>query len=644
MGALEDFLAAEQGNTGTAPIIQPDGLNEPAVLPSAEVDAAGSVQARSPLQQLMAQQSRLSKEYDTAAAGRSSARTSMEQAYKDMSELAKKPVEDNSWLKMALAALKPVYPWENAPLNGANAFLQSQEQVNAANRANMLKGTGMDVDWQKAKLSDYRDEADKLLGKLGGSGAGGISGQITAQTMVARKAMELMSQNSQAAAKQFEHRDDLTPEAKAAAISDQARAATFTQLKALAPLITSQTGSQLDDASIGQLIGQLPVSPGAVIQPPGAVNPIGAPKPTNVAPSVPAPVAPQPVPNVPIGAPTNPTGGPDLLGKTLRDEQINQALKRPEVDTTGAGVQQGVGIDNLKRSIAELPPEQQQQAMRWLNQASYAAQAGNTQLAQQNIQKVAQLAGAANPLDSSSGGKTQAQITADAATLRAGKVKTAEEAAQEHAKLSNEISTRAQNLQNASVIVGDVRNELAGLPSGGKVEPGKLANFNASTLAWFKAMGVPLSTKDEEAIANNVALAKSNIKLAMADVKSTFARPAVFDFLKTLESNPGPEMTVTTINKLLAIMDNTIARGVQENQDFSSWHVENPTSPVTDFSNYRNLTVTQPAWWGNYSKKFESANGHPPSYEDLSALAKQKGMTFNEYVNSLHNAAKKGVR
>ena len=226
------------------------------------------------------------------------------------------------------------------------------------------------------------------------------------------------------------------------------------------------------------------------------------------------------------------------------------------------------------------------------------------------------------------------------APIEAGETKLAEQ----HALEAKEIAERATNLQNMASVVGDIRGEVAGLPPGNKMEPGKMSTFNMTALSWLKAAGVPIKPEDEDAIANNVALAKSKIKLAMADSKSTFTRPAVFDFLKTLESNPGPEMTVATINKLLGIMDNTISRGVQENQDFNSWHRDNPTAPVTEFSNYRNLLVTQPKWWQGYSDSFEKANGHPPTYEDINALAKQKGMTFSSYTNALHNAARKGAK
>lgn len=211
--------------------------------------------------------------------------------------------------------------------------------------------------------------------------------------------------------------------------------------------------------------------------------------------------------------------------------------------------------------------------------------------------------------------------------------------ADDHKKMAEDIGGRAQNLQNMSMLLDNVDDDLKSLKPGSPIEPGKLAGFKTNVMSWMKAMGVPLSQEGEDAIANAIALGKTNIKLASADTKAISSRPAVFEFMNMLKANPGPELTVDTIRRLTSQMRNTVATGVQENQDFTQWHKDYPTAPVTDFTNYRNLLVTQPKWWGAFSKKFADANGHSPTYADIKALADAKGMGFSEYVNKMHQAA-----
>lgn len=221
----------------------------------------------------------------------------------------------------------------------------------------------------------------------------------------------------------------------------------------------------------------------------------------------------------------------------------------------------------------------------------------------------------------------------------AGEKKTAEKAAEEHSKYSTEVTERSQNFQNMSTMLDGIDRDLQGLKPGSPVEPGKLANFNTGALSWMKAMGVPLSKEGEDAIASAIALGKANIKLSAADTKAISSRPAVFEFMQMLKSNPGPELTPETIQKLTGKMRENIRIGAQENQDFSDWHKENPVAPVADFTNYRNLVHTP--WWSKFAEKYNAANGRYPTYADISADAKERGLSFNDMVRKMHAESSK---
>lgn len=221
----------------------------------------------------------------------------------------------------------------------------------------------------------------------------------------------------------------------------------------------------------------------------------------------------------------------------------------------------------------------------------------------------------------------------------AGRIKTAEKAAEEHTKYSEGVTERSQNFQNMSTILDGIDKDLQAMKPGAPIEPGKLANFNTGALSWIKAMGVPLSQEAEDAIASSIATGKANIKLSAADTKAISSRPAVFEFMQMLKSNPGPELTPDTIKRLTNKMRENIRIGAQENQDFSDWHKENPQAPVADFTNYRNLVYTP--WWSKFSEKYNAANGRYPTYADITSDAKERGVSFNDMVRKMHAESSK---
>jgi hypothetical protein len=306
-----------------------------------------------------------------------------------------------------------------------------------------------------------------------------------------------------------------------------------------------------------------------------------------------------------------------MAGETLAIEQkaVETDNARPQdVETHKQNVQQ------LLEHIKTLPLDQQQDVMR--NYARYITNpnAGTLKGVETSLTRAGAL-------------PAQTRATAE------GNIETSKLAAKEHAKMGEEISARSTNFQNMSRLLDNIDDDLKGLKPGGPIEPGKLANFNSGALSWMKAMGVPLSAEGEAAVANAIALGKTNIQLSAADTKAISSRPAVFEFMQMLKANPGPELTADTIKKLTDQMRQNVRFGAQENQDFVSWHKDNPLAPTADFSNYQNIVRTQAPWWNKFSENYNATHGRYPTYADLAADAKSQGMTFNQLVSKMHDAA-----
>lgn len=330
-------------------------------------------------------------------------------------------------------------------------------------------------------------------------------------------------------------------------------------------------------------------------------------------------------PTVPLGA-TGPVTAPkpaggaatnldDVTQEVAKEKQAYADSRTPEEATVH---QQN--LLQLSQYISGLPQAQQDEVNRNLQRYIANQNPGTLKGLESSLTRV---------------GALPAQTQA----VAAGNRETAVEAAKEHAKMGNEIAARSTNFQNMATMLDNVQEDLKGMQPGSPIEPGKLANFKSGTLAWMKAMGVPLTPEGEDAIASAIALGKTNIKLASADTKAISSRPAVFEFMNMLKANPGPELTADTIKKLTDQMRQTVRFGAQENQDFVNWHQDNPLAPTADFSNYQNLVRTQTPWWNKFSENYNTTRGRYPTYADLAADAKEQGMTFNQLVSKMHAAA-----
>jgi hypothetical protein len=312
-----------------------------------------------------------------------------------------------------------------------------------------------------------------------------------------------------------------------------------------------------------------------------------------------------------------------MAGETLAIEQ--KAIETDNARPQDIAVHEK-NVQQLLQHIRTLPLDQQQDVMR--NYARYTANpnAGTLGAVETSLARAGTLPAAVPQKN---------RATAE------GGIETAKLAAKEHAKMGEEISARSTNFQNMSRLLDNIDADLKGLQPGSPIEPGKLANFNSGALSWMKAMGVPLSAEGERAVADAIALGKTNIQLSAADTKAISSRPAVFEFMQMLKANPGPELTAETIKRLTDQMRQNVRFGAQENQDFVHWHKENPLAPIADFSNYQNLVRTQTPWWNKFSENYNATHGRYPTYADLAKDAKEQGMTFNELVSKMHAHANK---
>lgn len=140
--------------------------------PGAEENA--SLGALSQMQQLRQQ---LQDEYTTARTGREQSRSALDEYYQQAINNLKKPVQDNTWLHMAIGALTPAWSSREGTLQGVRAAMGESERVRGQERANADLRAKLGIEWQGAKMKDYGSEADKLLAgmtRASISGAGGV--------------------------------------------------------------------------------------------------------------------------------------------------------------------------------------------------------------------------------------------------------------------------------------------------------------------------------------------------------------------------------------------------------------------------------------------------------------------------------------
>jgi hypothetical protein len=494
-----------------------------------------------------------------------------------------------------------------ARVGGAyGGFQEAQQQSDIKSQGDLTKAKQAEV-----RALESKDQNAAMLRTLGGNKPNWIQFKDDAGNLIIMdKSIGPSSQQIVPASSRSLYEKALAIGAKIAHDTDEADPAAFAiayARNAIAQAPGAKVSAGATQLPTASLAGQLP-----------AVTPEGQALPQPVRKPMPGERLSQRTDGAPVSEDWN-----RMAGETLAIEQkaVETDNARPQdVETHKKNVLQ------LLEHIRTLPLDQQQDVMR--NYARYTANPNAGTL------------GAVETSLARAGTLPTAVPQKNRATAEGG-IETAKLAAKEHAKMGEEISARSTNFQNMSRLLDNIDADLKGLQPGSPIEPGKLANFNSGALSWMKAMGVPLSAEGERAVADAIALGKTNIQLSAADTKAISSRPAVFEFMQMLKANPGPELTAETIKRLTDQMRQNVRFGAQENQDFVHWHKENPLAPTADFSNYQNLVRTQTPWWNKFSENYNATHGRYPTYADLAKDAKEQGMTFNELVSKMHAHANK---
>lgn len=159
-----------------------DMANEDQMLP--QIPGASENSSLGALSQLMAQRQKMSEDlqgqYKIAQGQRDTARSAMDDAYEQAMAVLKKPVDDNTWLQMALAAARPEMPGQSWLLNAADAANTEQKRVRDLTQQNAMAASQLGINMQSAKMKEAQDLSDKLLAattKLS-SGSGGAVGGV----------------------------------------------------------------------------------------------------------------------------------------------------------------------------------------------------------------------------------------------------------------------------------------------------------------------------------------------------------------------------------------------------------------------------------------------------------------------------------
>jgi hypothetical protein len=482
-------------------------------------------------------------------------------------------------------------------------FVDQTQQMDVKNQGDLTKLRQAEV-----RALESKDQSALMAKALGGSKPNWIQFKDDAGNLIIMdKTVGPASQQIVPAASRSLYEKALAIGAKLAHDTDEADPAAFAiayAKNAIAKAPGAKVSAAATQLPTASLAGQLP-----------EVTPVGQQRAIQAEQSLPTPAT---------EATTGTVPGSDksaILGEEKAKEAKAYDLAKGAGDTEASN-RHAANLQQLAEMISALPEAQRADVQRNFDRYSANPNAGTLKGIESSLTRAGALPTTATPVKN--------RATAE------GNIETSKLAAKEHAEMGKEISARSTNFQNMSRLLDNIDDDLKALKPGSPVEPGKLANFNSGALSWMKAMGVPLSPEGEAAVANAIALGKTNIQLSAADTKAISSRPAVFEFMQMLKANPGPELTADTIKKLTDQMRQNVRFGAQENQDFVNWHKDNPLAPTVDFSNYQNLVRTQTPWWNKFAENYKATHGRYPTYADLAKDAKDQGMTFNELIGKMH--------
>lgn len=532
------------------------------------------------LSQMQQMRSQIQDRLTQAQAGREEARSSLDEYYRQALDTLKKPVQDNTWLHLALGALQPALPWESGVLRGAQAAAAEQQREQDVTRQNALLANQLGAQWQQTRLGEFRDEADKLMAALSKTTSAGMMGHwvqskddqgnlywtnnVTGeQRIVPASKLPLWEKTyseayKTAIANEYPNPDDYAKDFanKSVAVSPRGVAASDVNQPPLTPIARV---------------------PGASPQVPG-IQPVQASKPAT-APSGPVGVMPQNLP-------------PEVQSELER--QITRLQANPNDP-----VLRNNTLARLRQLAAQYP-----QAAGQVSSTGEITPAG---------QPVAPQPAAEEQIPSS-------------AFPYLSKVQRAQDLQQAEATGKNLAEYEKTLSEKSDASIAMQRN------LGHMMDEAKSANFGAGSdlktkaLKWADTLGVPLSDTEKAAMTGNQVIGKIGLQLATIGAKNITSRPTQLEFQKLMDEGvPSTGMTKDAFLKVLNLFGETASADQRQLGEFMSWKHSVPEKSVGpgDFSNYWNLKMSNPRLQNITAK-------------DIADTMKAKGWTYQQVIDKLN--------
>jgi len=216
--------------------------------------------------------------------------------------------------------------------------------------------------------------------------------------------------------------------------------------------------------------------------------------------------------------------------------------------------------------------------------------------------------------------------------------------AQEYAKT---LQDKAPDSRNLAMTLSAMKKDFADLDNskltGDNITPGLLAPLKNNYLQVIKAIGLPMSNQENEAIANATNITKLNAVLSSYATRAISARPAVMEFVTMLNNNPNIAMTRESVAQIIKQLQLVNSMGPRENEDFASWMAAHPNGKASplEFQPYINSVAANPEFWSKPSPVTKQS----VKYQDIvnsynsSNVDRTKYPTLRSYVQSIVDRA-----
>jgi hypothetical protein len=526
------------------------------------------------LSQMQQMRGQLQDQLGQARTNREEARSSLDQYYQKAIDSLQKPVQDNTWLHLALGALQPSLPWESGVLRGAQAATMEQQREQDINRENALLANKLGAQWQQTRLGEFRDEADKLLAALGKTTSSGMMGKW------------VQSKDDQG---NLYWTNNVTGEQRIVPAS-KLPLWEKTYSEAYKTAIANEYPNP-DDFAKDFANKSIAVSPRGVVASdvaqPATVPVAGVPgtsqNAVQVPPLVPRSAAPQKgqVGIIPANLP------PDV------QSEIERQIARLQANPNDPILQRNT-LNRLRQLAAQYP-----QAAGAVSDTGQIVPAGET------AQQTQQVPASAFPyLD-----KVQ----------RAQDLQQSEATGKNLAEYEKALSDKSDSAMVMQRNLGHMLDEAKSANFGAG------ANFKTQALKWADTLGVPLSDSEKAAMTGNQVIGKIGLQLATIGAKNISSRPTQLEFQKLMEEGvPSTGMTKDAFVKVLNLFNETASADQKQLSEFTSWkhNIKDKNIGPGDFSNYWSMKMSNPKLQGITPK-------------DIADTMQAKGWTYQQVMDKL---------